>query len=198
MKKQLLIYVASALLLAGCAHFEKEPCRQCALDGFDPRSVRQPQPLLPNVFITDLGRIVLDQTPIRIDKSHVRDGRVIISWALAASSPYTFPENGIQIGPVPTKETRPASEKPVRCGDAPPARSRASTTHFEITAVELARGLATGTPENLQCSVRGERSKVLECSYTAPKRPTIYKYSVYVCRGKELLDSYDPFVVNDI
>ncbi len=200
MNKSHLISAACVLLLAGCAHLDKE-CRQCVLDGFDPRTVRQPQPLLPNIFITETEKIVLDQSPIRINKQHVRDGRVTISWALPAGSPYTFPENAIQLGPVPTKETPRARDKAVYCDKGAASQQRASPSvppYFQITGVELGRGLETGIPDKLQCSVRGDRAKVFDCSYTAPKRPTIYKYSVYVCRGSELLQPYDPFVVNDI
>ena len=115
MKKWPLIVAAYALLLAGCAHLDKFDCRQCALEGFDPRAVRLPQPLFPNVFVTDSDRLVVDQEPIRIDKRDVRNGRVTVQWALAAGSPYTFPSNGIVIGPGSNKD----QDKPVevRCGE---------------------------------------------------------------------------------
>lgn len=200
MKKRLVACIAFALALAGCAHFQLPECRDCVLDGFDPRVVRQPQPLFPNVFIAHTGKIVLDQSPIRIGKEHVRDGRVTIAWALPAGSPFTFAENAIQLGPVPTKERPPTPDKPVRCDkDTPQQRTTTIVAPpFQLTGVQLGRGLETGTPENLQCLVRGDRAKIFECSYVAPKRPTIYKYSVHVCRGKDLVDSYDPYVVNDI
>src|SRR4030095_6383701 len=98
MKKRLLVYIAFALTLSGCTHFHRYECRHCALDGFDPRSVRQPHPLFPNVFVTE-GRLVVDQEPIRVGPREVRDGLVTITWALAAGSPDTFPANGIVIAP---------------------------------------------------------------------------------------------------
>jgi hypothetical protein len=201
MKKRCLIAAACMLSLFGCAQFEKE-CRHCVLDGFDPRVIRQPLPLLPNIFINQTGKIVLDQSPIRIYAGDLRDGMVKISWALAAGSPYTFPENGIQIGPVPTKERPRPPGKPVSCGkDATQQPRRADATPaapFQITGIDLRRGIETGTPPKLQCELKGELRKVFECSFAPPKGLTVYKYSVYVCRGQELFDSYDPYIVSDI
>jgi len=100
MKKWRVIFAVCTVFLGGCAHFYGEA--RLGLEGFNPRVVRQPQPLFPNVFITNSGHIVVDQEPIRIGKREVgRDGRVTISWALAAGSPYTFPSNGIVIGSGP-------------------------------------------------------------------------------------------------
>jgi hypothetical protein len=83
---------AACLLLASCAQFDKE-CRQCVLDGFDPRSVRQPNPLLPNVFVVRSRYLVVDQEPIRLSKSEIgKDGWITVSWALAAGTPYVFKE----------------------------------------------------------------------------------------------------------
>jgi len=97
MKKRTLFIVAFTLTLAGCAHLGFE-CPQCAIEGFDPRVVRQPLPLFPNVFVTE-GRLVVDQEPIRVGPREVRGGLVTITWALAAGSPDAFAANGIVIGP---------------------------------------------------------------------------------------------------
>lgn len=106
MKKWALIVAAYALLLAGCAHFDKGDCRQCALEGFDPRVVRTPNPLLPNVFVVGRKYLVVDQEPISINKSHVdADGRVTIAWALPAGTPYAFvADKGIVIVRVTSKD----------------------------------------------------------------------------------------------
>lgn len=98
------------VLAAGCQHFQKDPRR--GLEGFDPDVVRQPQPLLPNVFVTDAGYLLVDQEPIRIGKRDIVNGRIRISWALAAGSPYTFPPNGIVMGPGPNRDT----PQDLRCG----------------------------------------------------------------------------------
>jgi hypothetical protein len=193
-KKWQLTFAACLLLLAGCAQLDKE-CRQCVLDGFDSRLIRQPLPLLPNIFINQTGKIVLDQSPIRIYASDLRDGMVKISWALPAGSDYTFPENGIQIGPVPTKEGPRTPGKPVSCGKE---SKKADAASFQITGIELKGSIKTVIPPKLQCPVKGELRKVIECSFAPPKGLTIYKYSVYVCRGQELFDSYDPYIVSDI
>ena len=102
MRRSLSIFAVCVVFLASCQHFQ-DP--RTGLEGFNPRVVRQPQPLLPNVFVTASGYLVVDQEPIRIGKGDVRDGRVTISWALAAGSPHTFPSNGIVIGPGPSKDT---------------------------------------------------------------------------------------------
>ena len=214
MKKSYSIAIASVLVLAGCQCFVKSDPRK-ELDGFDPRLVRQPHPLFPNISLSDSGKIVLDQTPIRIKKEHVQpDGKVTISWALPAGSAYSFPDNGIQMGPVPTKERPRAPDKPVSCdgqarGDtaqksaSAPAQSRdgqRSGTYgispFYVTSVELGAGYQTGPLENLRCEAKPGNSKIFECTFTAPKQPSVHKYSVYVCRGKELFDSYDPYVLS--
>lgn len=156
MKKWHVIAAACALVLAGCQHFHHDA--RLGLEGFNPRVVRQPQPLFPNVFITDSGYIVVDQEPIRIGKRDVHDGRVTISWALAAGSPYTFPANGIAIGAGTTKDA----------------------------------------PQDLKCSVQGSQAKVFECSYRAPQRRYVYKYTVYVRHGdKEPLEALDPQIMGD-
>lgn len=103
MKRWLLLLAGCVIGLAGCQHFQQNARR--GLDGFDPSVVRAPQPLLPNVFVTDTGFLVVDQEPIRIGRRDIVDGRIKISWALAAGSPFTFPANGIVIGPGPSRDT---------------------------------------------------------------------------------------------
>ena len=103
MKRLGYVVAACVALLVGCQHFPQNPRR--GLEGFDPGVVRPPQPLFPNVFVTDAGFLVVDQEPIRLGKRDIVDGRFRISWALAAGSPDTFPANGIVIGPGPTRDT---------------------------------------------------------------------------------------------
>lgn len=113
MKKWQFILAACVLTLAGCAPFES--CRQCAIEGFDPRVVRLPNPLLPNVFVVDRKYLVVDQEPIRLDKGHVgQDGRVTISWALAARTPYAFAPNiGISfVNPAPEPRLSKKIDRP--------------------------------------------------------------------------------------
>ena len=127
MKKWPLIYVAGALVLSGCAHFHDA---RLGLEGFNPRVIRQPQPLLPNVFVVN-SRLVVDQEPIRITRRQVgQDGRVTISWALAAGSPYTFLNRGIDFPREPNKGKQPpaidcrvqgAAKKIAECTFRPPA-----------------------------------------------------------------------------
>lgn len=102
MKKWHLIFVACVVVLSGCAHFQDA---RPGLDGFNPNVVRQPQPRLPNIFVVGNKFLVVDQEPIRISRRDVgQDGRVTISWALAAGSPYTFTDRGITFAPGPNKE----------------------------------------------------------------------------------------------
>ena len=68
---------------------------------------------------------------------------------------------------------------------------------FYITGVELGQGYRTGKLVG-SCERPEGLSKVFTCTFVAPEQPTVYKYSVYVCRGNKLFDSYDPFVVSDI
>ena len=111
MRRSLSILAVCVVFLASCQHFQ-DP--RPGLEGFNPRVVRQPQPLLPNVFVTASGYLVVDQEPIRIGKGDIRDGRVTVSWALAAGSPQTFPANCIVIGPGSNKDQdRPVD---VKCG----------------------------------------------------------------------------------
>jgi hypothetical protein len=115
MKKPLLIVAALAVLaLGGCAHYAKM-ARLADDTGFNPDFVRKPDPLLPNLYVVD-GKsskyVTADQSPIRIGPGDVRDGRITISWALDARSPYVFTERGIVITPGPTNDT-PVD---VKCG----------------------------------------------------------------------------------
>lgn len=221
MKKWHAIAIACVLVLAGCQCFVKSDARR-ELDGFDPRLVREPQPLFPNISMSDNGKIVLDQTPIRISKkAHARpDGTVTISWALPAGSPFSFPKNGIQLGPVPSKEFPRKPDEPVNCdedaqpgtsgdaakqravpprpaGTAQPGPAAYGISPYYITGVELGQGYRTGKLVG-SCERPKGLTKVFTCTFVAPEQRTVYKYSVYVCRGKELFDSYDPFAVSDI
>ncbi len=102
MKKRNLIFAACALSLVGCQLFPPGNVR--SLEGFDPRLVRQPEPLFPNVFITSGENIVVDQEPIRIPKGDSK--QITITWALAAGSPYTFLGDGIEVGDGKEKDKR--------------------------------------------------------------------------------------------
>lgn len=103
MKKWSLVSLASVFVLSGCAHFYSDA--RLGAEGFNPAVVRQPVPRLPNVFVVGNRYLVVDQEPIRITKRDVgQDGRVTISWALAAGSPYTFTDKGITLAPGPNRE----------------------------------------------------------------------------------------------
>lgn len=96
-------FAVCMFLLAGCAHFQQDG--RLGLEGFNPAVVRQPQPRLPNIFVVSNRFLVVDQEPIRIGKRDVGpDGRVTISWALAAGSPYTFTDKGITFASGPNRE----------------------------------------------------------------------------------------------
>ncbi len=106
-------FAVCMFLLAGCAHFQPEA--RLGLEGFNPALVRQPQPRLPNVFVVSNRFLVVDQEPIRIGRRDVgADGRVTISWALAAGSPYTFTDRGITFAPGPNREKDTPVE--LKCG----------------------------------------------------------------------------------
>lgn len=131
MEKRTLLIVAFTLTLAGCAHLGFE-CPQCAIEGFDPRVVRQPLPLFPNVFVTE-GRLVVDQEPIRVGPREVRGGLVTITWALAAGSPDIFhAKDGIVIAPGSHNEQNKPTCKPPEgskgkvfaCSFRPPAKGQ--------------------------------------------------------------------------
>lgn len=98
MKKSVLIAATLAVLvLAGCGVLPVDP--RIGHDGFDPTFVRRPDPAKPNIFV-DAGKfLVVDQEPIRVGPGNVgHDGRVTISWALPAGTPYAFDAGkGIQI-----------------------------------------------------------------------------------------------------
>lgn len=173
MKKWPLIFAACALLFAGCAHLDKGDCRQCAVEGFDPRTVRPPQPLLPNVFVVGRRYLVVDQEPIRINKNHVGDnGQVTISWALPAGTPYAFvAEKGIVIVPVP-----------------PSARA---TSKDRVESKEGAT--VTATPPKCERSPQG---KVVACTLVVLPG-SVFKYTINVenrdPRG-ERIEPLDPFI----
>ncbi len=212
MKKWHAIAIACVLVLAGCQCFVKSDARR-ELDGFDPRLVREPQPLFPNIFISDTGKIVLDQTPIRIKKEHVQpNGTVKISWALPAGSKYSFPKGGIQIGPVPTEKFPRKPDNSVSCADsaqpgtggdavqqrtAPQLRSSDGAKQrqpafygvspFYVTGVVLGDKYQTGEPKITSCMPRVGTSKVFDCEFVPPPRPFVHKYSVYVCQRKQTI-----------
>ena len=172
MKKWPLILAAYALLLAGCAHFDRSDCRQCAVEGFDPRTVNPPQPLFPNVFVVDRTYLVVDQEPIRINKRHVdADGRVTIAWALPAGTPYTFvADKGIVIVPVPQGERVTTKDR-----DPPKEGTRA----------------ASPSP---RCE-RSPQGKVFACTLVVPPR-SIFKYTINVQSGErdEKILPLDPYI----
>ena len=86
MTPRYLLTAACALLLTNCV------------------CVRPPDPMNPRVFITPGGKIVLDQTPIRVSPQPGSDKKVVVTWTLPADKEYTFPDNAVQIRPVPTKD----------------------------------------------------------------------------------------------
>jgi len=90
--------------------------------------VRKPEAFFPNVFVTETGHLTVDQEPIRVPKSAVgRDGRVTLSWSLAASSPETFPANGVVIDAGPRSQVKfdcgvkGSAAKVYQCSFVPPA-----------------------------------------------------------------------------
>lgn len=101
MKNWLFSSALFALLLAGCASMgHMDQSGRLGQEGFDPKVVRRPQPLEPNVFIVEGEYIVIDQEPIRVPRAGpgTDERRVTIAWALEAGSPYTFPgEGGVNI-----------------------------------------------------------------------------------------------------
>lgn len=177
MKKWTLLFAVCGLLLTGCAHVYKEACGQCALEGFDPRVVRAPNPLLPNVFVMSGKFLTVDQEPIRINRRDVgSDGRVTVSWALPAGSPYTFSTKA----------------KKDRDGIEFSAADRASVRG---APADLDRASVRGAPVDLKCGIQGPQEKVFQCTFTVPEGKYQYKYTVYVLRGDELLEPLDPDVV---
>ena len=166
MKKWPLIVAAYALVLAGCAHFDKGDCRQCAVEGFDPRVVHTPNPLLPNVFVVGRKYLVVDQEPIRILKNHVAEnGQVTISWALPAGTPYAFvADKGIVIVPVPPTDK---------------------------TSKERVAPKATGTPPKCERSPQG---KIFACTLVVPSG-SVFKYTINVVSSDgEKIAPLDPYL----
>ena len=172
MKKCGLAFLACALLVIGCQTTQPGSGPGRTLEGFDPKIVRKPEPLFPNVFITDDALILVDQEPIRVGKRDVVQGRVTISWALEAGSPYRFPSkdppwkdtvDGIVIGPGSNKE--------------PHKRIDLNPIDVKCRAPVVSKG------------------KVFECSFQAAKQgQTRYKYTVNVLQGGKLLEPLDPSI----
>ena len=171
MKKWPLIFAAYALLLAGCAHFDKGGCRQCAVEGFDPRTVKPPQPLLPNVFVVDRRYLVVDQEPIRLNRGDIgADGRVTVAWALPAGTPYAFVgDKGIVIVPVPP-------------GDGVISKDRAAPK------------AAPGAPPKCE---RSPQAKVVACTFVLSPGRSVFKYTINVENRenpREVVEPLDPFI----
>jgi len=174
MKKWRLILAAYALMLAGCAHFDKGDCRQCAVEGFDPRVVRTPNPLLPNVFVVDRKYLVVDQEPIRLNKSHVdANGRVTIAWALPAGTPFAFvADKGIVIVAVPQTDR--------------------ATSKDRVAPKDGAR--TPGTPPKCERSPQG---KVVACTFVLSPGRSVFKYTINVENRespREVVEPLDPFI----
>jgi hypothetical protein len=175
MKQTYLLATACAFLFAGCQHLP-------------------PDSTTPRVFIAPGGKIVLDQSPIRVDPRSAIGGMVSVTWTLPADKDYTFPNDGVQIKAVPIKEKSP-DDKPVTCGNEIP-RPSDIRHELRVTAVELAPSLRTIPPKDFQCGVVDSTRKQYRCSFPPGDGRTVYKYSIYVCQGGKLLDSYDPFMMN--
>jgi len=100
MKRHHLIALVFLLVLTGCAGVRVGPSETVMIrgksltvdgqGGFDPGTVRKPDPHNPNVFV-DTDGIVVDQEPIR--PKFAVGGTVYIAWALDANSGYTFPDD---------------------------------------------------------------------------------------------------------
>jgi len=123
MNKSAVFAAVLAFVLTGCSLFDKSRGTDPRIDseGFDPKLVTEPRPTKPNVFIKQGGsrkHIVADQSPIIIGRGDVKEGRVLISWALPASSPFTFPNDGVVIA----KGTQGGPPQDVRCKVLEPKR----------------------------------------------------------------------------
>ena len=177
MNKWGLTLAACVSLIAGCAGVQQQS--------------GPPDPASPKVFVSKSGKIVIDQSPIRIEPQRSADGKVNISWSLPEGD-LTFPENGVQIRPVPTREQgQPAPFSPVICGKT----SYSGVPDVRITAVELDPKLRSTRLQDLSCRVT-QAGKGFQCSFTPPEGRYVFKYSIYVCQGDKLIDAYDPFIMN--
>ena len=162
MKKWPLLSLACAVLLAGCAHFDR--CRDCAQEGFDPRVIRPPNPLLPNVFVLRSKHLVVDQEPIYVTAGDAgSDGRITISWSLPAGNAFSFS----------TKE-------------------KGGPDGIVFSPADRARKI--DAPAGLECSVKGVQGKVFACSFKPAQRRATYKYTVNARDGEKLLEPLDPHV----
>ena len=176
MKRMYLLAAACALLLTSCV------------------CVRPPDPMNPRVFITPDGKIVLDQTPIRITPQREPGAHVAITWTLPADKDYTFPDGAVQIRAAPTRDQRPLADKPVSCKKG--SAQAPVVPELRVTAVELAPGLRSSAPRDLTCSgVPDSKGKQYRCSFASGDGTAVHKYSIYVCQGEKLL-VYDPFIMN--
>lgn len=174
---------ACLVLIGGCASVQTQN--------------RLPDPTAPKVFLSNKGKIVVDQSPIRVEKPN-RGGKVTITWSLPAESDLTFPEkDGVQIRQVPTREQgSPPPFKPVVCGKT----QHSGVPELRITAVELdpKKNVKAIAPQDLKeysCGSTPDR-KSFQCSFVPPEERYILKYSIYVCRGEALVDTYDPFIMD--
>jgi hypothetical protein len=81
MKRDVLLAIVCALLVAGCAY------KRVSKDG-------APDPTRPEVFVVAGRAIVVSPEPL-VFTPNQRD--VTITWRLPKDSPYTFPQDGIVI-----------------------------------------------------------------------------------------------------
>ena len=118
MKRRHPIALVLLLVLTGCAAVRVGPSETITIrgktltvdgqGGFDPGTVRKPDPQNPNVFVGGDG-IVVDQEPIR--PTVVIGGTVYIAWALDSKSDFTWPDaNAIQ--PLNDSSNKPPSIPP--------------------------------------------------------------------------------------
>jgi hypothetical protein len=92
LKRRLLLASLVAIATSGCV---VNIHRSDPAAGFDPTTVRRPDPKLPKVFVDRDRFLVVDQEPIRLFKEDVSNGRVTLTWQLDATSRITFPQNAV-------------------------------------------------------------------------------------------------------